>query len=65
MSPLKHACCYYLWLPWLTGFPFPVSPPCQALGIPVIHTYNLTAPLHDFHRNNGKGHECSKTKGVA
>jgi hypothetical protein len=29
------------------------------LNIPVIHSYNVTAVLHDYHRDNGAGHECS------
>ena len=31
----------------------------EALGIPVLHTYNVTTVLHEFHRDNGAGHECS------
>ena len=28
-------------------------------GVPIVHTFNQTVILHDFHRNNGAGHECS------
>ncbi|KAK9812996.1 hypothetical protein WJX72_006927 [[Myrmecia] bisecta] len=31
----------------------------QDAGIPIIHTYNDTAPLHEYHRDNGAGHECT------
>jgi hypothetical protein len=34
-------------------------PVAESLGIPVMHTFNVTAALHDFHRDNGDGHECS------
>jgi hypothetical protein len=34
-------------------------PVAEKLKIPIIHTYNMTAILHDFHRDNGAGHECS------
>ena len=34
-------------------------PHATRLGIPIIHTYNRTTILHQYHRNNGQGHECS------
>lgn len=34
-------------------------PVVSKLHIPIIHTYNVSAVLHDFHRDNGAGHECS------
>ena len=28
-------------------------------GIPVVHTWNETLPLWDYHRDNGAGLECT------
>lgn len=34
-------------------------PLAKRFRIPIIHTYNQTAMLHEFHRDNGHGYECT------
>eukprot|EP00192_Tetraselmis_astigmatica_P004901 CAMPEP_0117679878 /NCGR_PEP_ID=MMETSP0804-20121206/18042_1 /TAXON_ID=1074897 /ORGANISM="Tetraselmis astigmatica, Strain CCMP880" /LENGTH=482 /DNA_ID=CAMNT_0005489315 /DNA_START=146 /DNA_END=1594 /DNA_ORIENTATION=- len=36
-----------------------VLPTIRNMGIPVVYTYNQTTVLHEFHRDNGKGYECT------
>lgn len=31
----------------------------ERVGVPIVHTFNWTATLWQYHRDSGAGHECT------
>lgn len=35
------------------------DPFIRSLRLPIVYSWNESVPLHEFHRDNGQGHECT------